>query len=439
MELGQVSAEHIKIAELSRKIGQILVERGDYEQAMHQFQLGLTYLEGTEHNEVARIYNEIGRVYWHQGKLEEAQKWTEKAFELAERLLDPEELARLLYFAGIRYFRQGENKLAEEHWLRSLEISQETGDLPTQAKLYQNLGWQAQLMGEYKKALAYLEQGRTLASECGDISSLSYIYETLGETYYLLGEWDRAIANLQESLNLAEQAGLRRTTSRVFSVLGDIYRHQGRWAEADECYQRSLASITGMGSPQSLFVVNLGLGLINMERKAYPRAEELFQKCWAIAGKGFGFTARMAAVKAHMGELYVRMGKLEQANEEINTAIELATQANAKSELSHATLVRGMIATSYQQWEQAETFYQQALTSFEELGDRYNQGRATFEIGMMFRQRNNSSEEQTKAQEYLERAWEIFAELGAKANLDKFPTDFDKVRTLMEAPSPELR
>ncbi len=429
MQPGQVSTEHIKIAELSRKIGQILVERGDYEQAMHQFQLGLTYLEGTEHIEVARIYNEIARVYWHQGKLEEVQKWTEKAFEVGERLFDPEEFARLLYFAGIRYFRQAKNKLAEEHWLRSLEISQQTGDLPTQAKLYQNLGWQAQLMGQYKKALDYLAQGRTLAGECGDISSLSYIHATQGETYYLLGEWDKAIANLQESLNLAEQAGLRRATSRVFSAMGDIYRHQGRWAEADKAYQRSLASITGMGSPQSLAVVHLGLALINMERKAYARAEELFQKCWAIAGKGLGFTARMTAVKAHMGELYVRMGKLDQAEEETATAIELATQANAKSELAHATMVRGMIATDRQQWETAEALHQQALTSFEELGDRYNQGRTAFEMGMMFHRRNDSPKAQSKAKEYLRRAWETFSELGARADLEKFPSDLQSDKT----------
>ena len=131
---------------------------------------------------------------------------------------------------------------------------------------YNHPGWQAQIMGEYKKALDYLDRGRTLARECGDISSLSYSYETVGGTYYLLGEWDQAIHSLKESLSLAEQVGLRRSTSRVFSVLGDIYRHQGLWAEADECYQRSLASITGMGNPQSLFVVNLGLALINMER-----------------------------------------------------------------------------------------------------------------------------------------------------------------------------
>jgi tetratricopeptide (TPR) repeat protein len=141
MSFGRVSEEHIKIAELSRKIGEILVERGDHEQAMHQFQLGLQYLDGIEHNEVARIYNEIGRVYWHQGKFKEHQDWTEKAFDLAERLLDPDEVARLLYFAGIRYRRQGANRLAEEHWLRSLEISEETGDLAMQGRLYQNLGW----------------------------------------------------------------------------------------------------------------------------------------------------------------------------------------------------------------------------------------------------------------------------------------------------------
>ncbi|MFZ5918320.1 MAG: tetratricopeptide repeat protein [Chloroflexota bacterium] len=428
MAATQVSTEHVKIAELSRKIGQILVERGDYEQAMHQFQLGLTYLEGTEHNEVARIYNEIGRVYWHQGKLEEAQKWTEKAFELAEHLLDPEEVARLLYFAGIRYFRQGENKLAEEHWLRSLEISQETGDLPTQAKLYQNLGWQAQLMGEYKKALEYLEKGRQLASECGDISSLSYIYETQGGTYYLLGEWEKAIDNLKESLNLAEQAGLRRATSRVFSVMGDIYRHQGNWTEADECYQRSLASITGMGNPQSLAVVNLGLALINMERKAYARAEELLQKSWAIAGKGFGFTARMAAIKAYLGELYVRMEKPNQAETEVSKAIELAQQANAKSELAHAVLVQGMIAASRKEWDRAQAQLSRSLTAFEELGDKYNQGRALYEIGMMYLNRNNTTQDYEQANHYLSQAHQIFSALGAKANLEKFPADLPVVR-----------
>jgi tetratricopeptide (TPR) repeat protein len=132
----------------------------------------------------------------------------------------------------------------------------------------------------------------------------------------------------------------------------------------------------------------------------------------------------MAVVKAYLGELYVRMEKLDQAEEEIATAIELANQANAKSELAHAILVQGMAATVQEKWGKAERFYQRALSSFEELGDRYNQGRAVFEMGMMFRQRNDPPQDPNRAQEHLRRAWDCFSELGAQANLDKFPTDF---------------
>jgi tetratricopeptide (TPR) repeat protein len=421
MEFGRVSEEHTKIAELSRRIGEILVERGDYEQAMHQFQLGLTYLEGLEHKEVVRIYNEIGRVYWNQGRLKEAQEWTEKAFDLAERLLDPDELARLLYHAGIRYHHQGANKLAEEHWLRSLEISEETGDLVMQARLYQNLGWQSETTGNYALALERLEKGRNLAEQCRDISSLSVIYETLGETHFVLGNWGKAIECFQQSLNLAEQAGLRKATSRVFSVLGDIYRIQGRWTEADECYQRALSAITATGTPQSLFVVNLSLGVINMERKRYAKAREFFNKCWAITSHGVGFTSRMAAIKAHMGELAVRTGELDEADVHAAEAIRLATEANVRQELAHAIMVQGMTATGRDNWERASEQYSRSLEVLTELGDRYNLGRVHAAFGEMYLRRNADRQDRQKAKDHIHQARSIFAELGAKNDLGKLP------------------
>jgi tetratricopeptide (TPR) repeat protein len=421
MEFGQVSEEHTKIAELSRKIGQILVERGDYEQAMHQFQLGLQYLEGTEHKEVVRIYNEIGRVYWHQRRLIEAQEWTEKAFDLAERLLDPDELARLLLFAGKRYFQQGENKLAEEHWLRSLEISQETGDLVMQAHLYQNLGWQSETTGSYALALERLQKGRALAEQCGDISSLSWIHETLGETYYALGEWDKAIDSFQQSLNLAEQAGLRKATSRVFSVLGDIYRIQGRWAEADECYQRALTAITATGNPQSLFVVNLSLGVINMERKRYAKAKEFFDKCWSITSQGVGFTSRMAMCRAYMAELAVRTGDLDEANAHAEEAIRLAQEADVRKELAQARMVKGMIAAERQDWSAAAEHYAYAQQAFEELGDKYSLGRVHAAEGSLYLHSNQTPENRELAREHVAKAREVLTALGARNDLDRLP------------------
>ncbi|MBN1582003.1 MAG: tetratricopeptide repeat protein [Anaerolineae bacterium] len=421
MRFGQVSEEHIKIAELSRRIGQILVERGDYEQAMHQFQLGLQYLAGIEHNEVARIYNEIGRVYWHQGRLREAQEWTEKAFDLGERLLDPDEVARFLYFAGTRYRRQGANDLAERHWFHSLEICEETGDLAMQGRLYQNLGWLSAEVGNYRQALERLEKGRHLSELCGDISNLSVLHETLGEADYALGEWDRAIEHLQQSLNLGEQAGLRKAKSRVFCLLGDIYRNQGRWTEADECYQRALSGITTAGVSQTVAVVNVSLGEMNMDRKRYDQAQEFFDKAWTITSEGVGFAKRMAKVKALMGELAVHTGKLDEAEAHTNEAVRLAKEADGRLELATATMINGTIAAKKDKWEQALEYFGNAKDMFEEMEVKHQLGRVHLGLGTLYQNRNGGEQDRDDAKMHFDQAWTIFSELGARPDLEKLP------------------
>ena len=364
------------------------------------------------------IYNEIGRVYWFQGKHKEAQEWTDKAFGLAERLLDPDQLAQLLYYAGIRYHRQGSNQLAEEHWVRSLEISKETGNIVMQARLYQNLGFMSKTMGDYGLALERLGKGKSLAEQCDDISSLSWIHETLGETHYALGDWNRAIESFQQSLNLAEQAGLRKATSRVFSYLGDIYRRQGRWTEADECNQRALSAITASGTPQSLFVVNLSLGLINMDRKRYAEAKGFFEKCWSNASQGVGFASRMATVKAYMAELAVKTGSLDEASAYVKQAIKLAKEAGARRELAYATMIQGIITTKQGHLDKAQQLYDYTQQAFAELGDKYNLGRVHAELGKLYLQRDSDAQAREKAVENISIARAIFSELGAQNDLD---------------------
>jgi tetratricopeptide (TPR) repeat protein len=422
MELSQINEEHVKIAELSRKIGEILVERGDYDQAIHQFQLGLQYLEGIEHKEVVRIYNEMGRVFWNQGKLLEAQEWTEKAFELAERLLDPDELARLLYHAGIRYYQQGENRLAEAHWLRSLEISKESNDPVMQARLFHNLGWQSETMGNLGLALDRLKRGRSLAEQCGDITSLSFIYQTLGETHFALGDWEKAIDCFQQSLNLSEQAGLRRTTSRVFSALGDIYRIRGDRTAADECYQRALSAASATGNPQSFFHVDLGLALISMERKRYAKAREYLDECWDIASQGFGFISRMARIKTYKGELALRVGDLDEAEAHAGEATHLARQAEVPQERAHATMVKAIVEIHRRNWDRALEYSHDAQKVFEDLHDKYNCGRIYAVLGQLYLERDQCPQDKARSLENLTRAEAIFRELGARTELDSLPT-----------------
>jgi tetratricopeptide (TPR) repeat protein len=274
-------------------------------------------------------------------------------------------------------------------------------------------------MGNYPLALERLERGKILAGQCDDTSSLSYIHETLGETFYALGEWNKAIESFQQSLNYAEQAGERRVTSRVFSFLGDIYRYQGRWTEADECYQRALAAITGTGTPGSLFVVNLSLGLINMERKRYAKAKEFFDKCWALTSRGAGFTSRMAMAKTAMAELAIQTQSFDEAETHVSEAIQLAEEADVQQELAHATMIKGDIATQRNNWDQALELYAYAKQVFEELGDKHNLGRIHARLGMLYFRRNQQPQDREQVQEHISAARAIFTKLGAKNDLEK--------------------
>jgi tetratricopeptide (TPR) repeat protein len=211
--------EQARLAAWSRQLGQILVEQGDWERAMRQFQLGLQYSEGREHKEVVRTCSEIGRLLWRQGRQQTSQHWTERALDLAENVLDPEELARLLYQAGTQYCSQGATRLAEKCWLRSLAICEQTGDLVLQARLYQSLGGQNKRTGDYTSALERLERATALAQECGDIVCLSQICRALSEIYSVLGEQGKAAASFREGNDLAEQAGLPRFILPTSDVL----------------------------------------------------------------------------------------------------------------------------------------------------------------------------------------------------------------------------
>ena len=203
--------------------------------------------------------------------------------------------------------------------------------------------------------------------------------------------------------------------------MGDIYRIRGQWTAADECYQRAMSALTATGNPQSLFHVNLSLGLINMERKRYAKAQEYLDKCWSITSHGFGFTSRMASVKSTMGELALRLGALAEAETHADEAISLAREADVQQELAHATMVKGIVDIQRRNWDEALEHCQQACQIFQDLGDKYNTGRIHAVYVQLYLERNQDDEDRENAEQHLSTAREIFGQLEAKTELDKLP------------------
>jgi hypothetical protein len=88
--------------------------------------------------------------------------------------------------------------------------------------------------------------------------------------------------------------------------------------------------------------------------------------------------------------------------------------------LANATMVSGMIAAQKDAWAEAIESLDHARHVFEELGDRYNLGRANAELGAMHLRRNQDQDRE-KARAYISDARKLFSELGARSDLEKLP------------------
>jgi tetratricopeptide (TPR) repeat protein len=133
----------------------------------------------------------------------------------------------------------------------------------------------------------------------------------------------------------------------------------------------------------------------------------------------------MSTVKAAMGELALLTDSVDHAEKLAQEALDLAKEAGVRQELAYATMLRGMVATRQGAWAEALESLEHAKNVFEELGDRYNTGRANAELGVLHFCRDQGQDHE-QAQDYIATARKLFAELGARSDLEKLATIQDR-------------
>lgn len=233
-------------------------------------------------------------------KYAEAFPLAEKALELQERVLGPEdpELARTLYvLAAISEFKV-EFAKAEAFYLRGQKIAEKAlgpQNQVTLARLLNTCAWhylrnrsdyaRAELM--YQRALAIWE--KTLGSDHPEVAqSLS----DLGFLFNDIGDYVRAEAALQRALSIYEKSlpeghgALENTLNR----LALVYREKGDYLKAEPLFQRSLNYWEKTFGPVHGWVA---IGLNNLAELYvttgdFDRAEPLLQRALSINEKRNG-------------------------------------------------------------------------------------------------------------------------------------------------------
>lgn len=402
----------------------------------------------------------LGDVQQHIGEYEEAIAFYQAALD--EWKAAPAEVqAEVMLKLGRVWIQRGDIEEAET-WLRhSLSMLKGTAQPQIEAEIYGFLGWIAMRRGDLPGAQAILEQALHLVNDTPHYDVLSSILNRLGGVYYSQGDWERATQMVERALSIREKVGDILGVARSSNNLGILKRNSGDWKSALANYQHGLEILEEIGDTEGMAIAHTNIGNVYIEMGEWEQAEANLQQSFNIAQK-IANPYEIAQAHLNLGRLYLAQTRLTEAQQHLDAAIILYKQAGARANpgLIDAYSVQGFLSLELGQVEAATVWAERSYTLLQEVTgkttgestewgryeqlmgriaaakgnsavavDHLERGKAIFQASKTYLEVGRTAywsaqvwltlNEQNKAQAALSEACGIFAQLGARPDLQR--------------------
>ena len=349
-----------------------------------------------------------------------------------------------------------------QNWLRQAlaQLDRARGSAPElRAQVYSDLGWLSLRRGDLTAAREWLEQGLALVGDTEHYGVLSSVLNRLGAVYYNRSEWKQAVTYVERALELRDKLGDVVGYARSINNLGILKQASGDWDGALADYQRAVEMHEHIGEVEGLALASTNLGVLYTDRGEWPKAEEYLLRSFAIAQR-VAHAYELAQAHMNLGRLFLFQERWSECGRHLNAAIPLYEEvgANANLNLNDAYYLQALLnleqgqlgvarqwaARSYEllrkvtgtdkgesvewgRYEQlagrialaenhlsdARRHFDTSLSVFRTNGSLLEIGRAAYWSAILSVARG----ENDRAKDELKLAGEVFAQLGAAADL----------------------
>jgi tetratricopeptide (TPR) repeat protein len=187
--------------------GSVLRDMGKFDDAEKYFCRLLSELPN-DHEGIADCYHNLGEITMEKGDYDSSLEWHQKSLEIKLRTLktnDPD-LAESYNSIGIVHRRKGDNKLALESFNKALTVFKRglNEDHPKAAKCFNNIGNVYQIEGKYLDALEYYQKAFVIQQRClpADHPDLGTSHGNIGSVHQCLDHYDLALEHYNMSLEI---------------------------------------------------------------------------------------------------------------------------------------------------------------------------------------------------------------------------------------------
>jgi predicted ATPase len=349
--------------------------------------------------------------------VEDAHQYLNSALDSMEKMGHPDEMRperiELTMKVGDFSHVLGYWDEASEAYNKIIDMARE-GEDEHVAIAHIKLGYAFQVRGMWDEANTNYEKGLEISQVAQNKHDIAESERGLGYIHWRLGEYTDALDHYKNALQNATEAQDRHTIAILYIEMGNVYNDLGSPEKAIEFYNKSIESLMEFEDYGEMSRAFNNLGDISMKMGEWQKAVGFFMECEETAKK-IGRKDMIGWSLFNAGEAYANLGKLEEAKGNNRKALGILESIDDKIGISAVYKNYGIIYKYEKNWSESIINFDKGVEIIVELKIPYNLAEYLVEYGKMYIDKGDAA----MAREKLERAKQIYGEIGSKQLMDK--------------------
>ncbi len=392
-------------ADVEYTLGNLYVEKGDYDKARSQF----SKILNSDPKNIKALW-QMGVVEIMKDDPQAALDPLNKGLSLSVQMDNQEQKGLILLSMGISYRLMNKPEEALRNYQESLAIQHRIGQKRGEAASLNEMAQVYSLLGKPDAALASFNEAMRVRREIGDKKEIGDTLIDLGNFYEDRGQHDQALKMLKESLQIQRDSGDETYQAMCLDRIGSIHVSKGEYEDALTYFQQALQLREKLKVPGEIVetVYNLAdtdakLGQYDQALSQYLRALDLYRSAGDKRGAAidsysmgslFGYQGRygaalnskeealktlrelqdrsswMAEILSGYGGALAEAGRWDEAQKALDEALSLARELKSQPLVAETLNFQGDAAYYRGDFKSAQTLYGQALEAASRTKDR---------------------------------------------------------------------
>ncbi|NVM28263.1 MAG: tetratricopeptide repeat protein [Candidatus Helarchaeota archaeon] len=319
------------IGQAENNIGNILMIRGNYDDALERYQEALSAKEQlVDLVGKATCLNLIGEIYFLQDEYDKAFEKVKEAYRISYELGYPEGEVRSGYHIGRILNIQDKLEAARSWLVGTLRIAKRIMNENMIGEIMYQIGSVNEKLRNFGEAIDYYKNALESFVKQKNTGGVRDVIKNLGFMFVNLGFYDEMNKLFQSILPTFESLEDGEDKFVFFNLIGQLYYEQYQYTEALDWYKRACAIGNKLGNKLMMAACFGNIGTICNSVERYDKALEQFQEALEIF-REINNKPGLMKVQSNMSSTLRKQNKLVKALKLAKEAYKLSKEVNDPS------------------------------------------------------------------------------------------------------------